>query len=44
MNFEDDTIAAWRTIDRLRLVPAHEVEPLLQALREIRDNLDEILA
>jgi hypothetical protein len=44
MDHENDIIAAWRAIDRLRFAPEHEVRDLRQALVEIRDNLEVILA
>jgi hypothetical protein len=44
MDFEEDITAAWHVIDRLRFAPEHEVAPLRQALREIRDTIDVILA
>lgn len=44
MDFEEDIIAAWRVIDRMRFAPEHEIAPLRQALREIRDKIDEVLA
>lgn len=44
MEIEEDIIAAWRVIDRLRLAPEHEWSSLRQALTEIRDNLEVILA
>jgi hypothetical protein len=44
MAFEDDIIAAWRTVNSLRFAPEHEISAMRTALCEIRDNLDEILA
>lgn len=44
MDYETDVLAAWRAIDRLRFAPEHEVRGLRQALTEIRDNLEVILA
>jgi hypothetical protein len=44
MDFEEDIIAAWRVIDRLRFASGDEVRALRQALIEIRDNIEEILA
>lgn len=44
MDLENDVIAAWRTVDRLRFASEHEIRDLRQALAEIRDNLEVILA
>lgn len=44
MELEEDIIAAWRVIDRLRFAPESEWGDLRQALTEIRDNIEEILA
>lgn len=44
MDYETDILAAWRAIDRLRFAPEHEVRDLRQALVEIRDNIEVILA
>lgn len=44
MDFEEEIIAAWRTVDRLRFASEHEIRDLRQALTEIRDNLEVILA
>jgi CHAD domain-containing protein len=44
VSHENDIIAAWRTIDRLRFAPEHEIHDMRVALREIRDNLEILLA
>ena len=44
MDYEEQISAAWRVIDRLRFAPDYEVRALRQALIEIRDNIEEILA
>lgn len=44
MVHENDIIAAWHAIDRLRFAPEHEVLDQRLAQVEIRDNLEVILA
>jgi hypothetical protein len=41
---EADIIAAWRTIDMLRLSPEDALRDMRPALCEIRDNLEIILS
>lgn len=44
MDYEEQIIAAWRVIDRLRFASDDEVREVRQALTEIRDMIEEILA
>lgn len=44
MDYEEQIIAAWRVIDRLRFAPDYEVREVRKALIEIRDMIEEILA